>query len=59
MFSPARSRPISLALVLALCAAVLSARLLMAYTQHMEASAPAGIVQSSSESLPDGLPPLW
>jgi hypothetical protein len=58
MSSPARSRPVSLRLVLVLCAAALSARLLMAHTQHVEAPAPAAIVQSPFE-LPDSLPPLW
>jgi hypothetical protein len=54
MTPPTRSRPIKLALVLALCALILSARFLIGYA-HVETAAQ---VESSSEHH-DGLPPLW
>jgi hypothetical protein len=61
MSSPARRGPIKLAVVVALCAAVLSIRLLMGYA-HTQASAPLAGFASSVQGLtvlPDALPPVW
>jgi hypothetical protein len=57
MTPPDQSRPLNLALVLAICAVILSARLLLGYG-HVETAAPSAQVESSSERH-DDLPPVW
>jgi hypothetical protein len=48
-------RPLNLALVLVLCAVILSARLLLGYA-HVE-NAPPPVAEASQH--PDELPPVW
>jgi hypothetical protein len=57
MAPPTRSRPLSLAIVLLICVAILSARVLLGHTR-VEATAPSPDVQSSSEHSGE-LPPVW
>jgi hypothetical protein len=54
MTPPTQSRPINLALVLALCALILSARFLIGYA-HEETA----VHVESSSAHHDQLPPLW
>jgi hypothetical protein len=55
MTPPSLYRPISLALVLAICAVILSARLLLSYA-HVETALPSAEVESEHH---DELPPVW
>jgi hypothetical protein len=54
---PTQSRPFNLALVLAICAAILSARLFLGYG-HVDATPPSAQAETSSEQH-DELPPVW
>ena len=49
-------RPLNVALVLALCAVILSARLLLGYV-HVENAPPPPVAGVADH--PDELPPLW
>ena len=49
-------RPLNLALVLVLCAVILSARLLLGYA-HVENAPPPPVIEVPQH--PDELPPVW
>jgi hypothetical protein len=55
MTPPSLYRPLSLALVLAICAVILSARLLLSHA-HVETAPPPAGVESERH---DELPPVW
>jgi hypothetical protein len=56
MTPPAFRRPLNLALVLVLCAVILSARLLLGYA-HVENAPPPPVIEVPQH--PDELPPVW
>ncbi len=58
MTPPFHYRLIKLALLLAICAVILSARLLLSYAHHVETVPPSTELGVSSGHQ-DELPPLW